>query len=208
MKILLCGDKQSTRKRWLKALQPGYENISECDSFSDVTLALTLSGATEYTILAHANCIGISRAQELLSRFPGCKLVIFSDNPDDIKNIEYLKLGVVGVANAYISLDLLQEVARVVESGGVWIGNDLMQRIVAASFQASGNGLTEVNNLPGVELTTRELQIASFIAQGYANKEIANQLEITERTVKAHLNSVYRKTDTKGRLELALLFQH
>jgi DNA-binding NarL/FixJ family response regulator len=207
MKILLCGNRESTRKRWLKALQPECENISECDSFRDVTLALTLSGASQYTILAHANCIGISRAQELINRFPGCKLVIFSDNPDDIKNIEYLKVGVVGVANAYISMDLLQEVIRVVDSGGVWIGNDLMQRIVVASFQASDNDLIDATNLPGEGLTNRELQIAKFIAQGYANKEIANQLKITERTVKAHLNSIYRKTDTKGRLELALLFK-
>ena len=45
------------------------------------------------------------------------------------------------------------------------------------------------------------------MAQGLSNSEIAIQLDITERTVKAHLGAVYAKTSTKGRLALALLMR-
>jgi len=205
MKILLCSNKVSIRERWLNALQSRYKNISECDSFSEVFA--TLGGDSQYSVLADEKCIGTIEVQELIRSFPESRIIIFSDNPNDINGIEYLKAGVVGYANTYISPELFQEVVKVVDAGGVWIGQDLMQRIVAASFQASGNKTINVNKLPGAELTARELEITGLIAQGYANKGIAYQLDITERTVKSHLNSIYRKTDTKGRLELALLYQ-
>lgn len=62
--------------------------------------------------------------------------------------------------------------------------------------------------IPGKKLdslTKREREIANLIAQGQSNLEIAANLNITERTVKAHLSSIYEKTGTGSRLNLALL---
>ena len=56
-------------------------------------------------------------------------------------------------------------------------------------------------------LSDREYQIAGLVAEGMANLEIAEQLGITERTVKAHLGAIYAKTSTRGRLALALLIK-
>ena len=55
------------------------------------------------------------------------------------------------------------------------------------------------------KLTKAERQIAEFVARGQSNLEIAADLHITERTVKAHLTSIYSKTKTGNRLNLALL---
>ena len=54
-------------------------------------------------------------------------------------------------------------------------------------------------------LTKREREIANLVAQGQSNLEIAANLDIAERTVKAHLRSIYEKTKTGSRLNLALL---
>ena len=54
-------------------------------------------------------------------------------------------------------------------------------------------------------LTNREREIANLVAQGQSNLEIAANLDIAERTVKAHLSSTYEKTKTGSRLNLALL---
>ncbi len=54
-------------------------------------------------------------------------------------------------------------------------------------------------------LTNREREIADLVAQGQSNLEIAFNLDISERTVKAHLSSIYEKTKTGSRLNLALL---
>ena len=55
------------------------------------------------------------------------------------------------------------------------------------------------------KLTKREREIAELVAQGQSNLEVAANLDITERTVKAHLSSIYEKTKTGSRLNLALL---
>jgi len=55
------------------------------------------------------------------------------------------------------------------------------------------------------KLTRAERHIAELIARGKPNLEIAADLNITERTVKAHLTSIYAKTKTGNRLNLALL---
>ena len=54
-------------------------------------------------------------------------------------------------------------------------------------------------------LTTREKEIANLIAQGQSNLEIAANLEIAERTVKAHVSSIFQKLGLRDRLQLALL---
>jgi two-component system nitrate/nitrite response regulator NarL len=64
--------------------------------------------------------------------------------------------------------------------------------------------------LPALEqrlagLTRMEHKVAELVARGRANLEIAADLDIAERTVKAHLTSVYEKTKTGSRLSLALL---
>lgn len=54
-------------------------------------------------------------------------------------------------------------------------------------------------------LTRREQEVASAVANGSSNKEIARQLGITERTVKAHTGSVFQKLNARDRLHLALM---
>jgi two-component system NarL family response regulator len=54
-------------------------------------------------------------------------------------------------------------------------------------------------------LTRREREIAELIGNGECNKQIARQLTITERTVKAHLTEIFRKLGIADRLKLALL---
>lgn len=53
-------------------------------------------------------------------------------------------------------------------------------------------------------MTAREMEVAEQVAAGYSNKLIAAEAGITERTVKAHLNSIFRKTGIRNRVQLAL----
>jgi DNA-binding NarL/FixJ family response regulator len=54
-------------------------------------------------------------------------------------------------------------------------------------------------------LTVREREIAALVGSGGTNKEVAKQLDISERTVKAHLTEIFRKLGIADRLKLALL---
>ena len=55
-------------------------------------------------------------------------------------------------------------------------------------------------------LTPRELQVARMVHKGGNNKTIARKLDISERTVKAHLSSIFRKLNIENRLHLAIFF--
>jgi DNA-binding NarL/FixJ family response regulator len=139
---------------------------------------------------------------------PACKLFILSDRPDDNEGLDFIRLGVIGYANSYIGAERLQEAARAVASGSVWINQQLMQRLIAesATTKQDKGGRTkeeERRQLLG-NLSDREYQIAGLVAEGLSNLAIAEQLGITDRTVKAHLGAIYAKTSTRGRLELAL----
>ncbi|MBV5337679.1 MAG: response regulator transcription factor [Deltaproteobacteria bacterium] len=54
------------------------------------------------------------------------------------------------------------------------------------------------------KLTEREREVAVLVAHGECNKEIARELNIAERTVKAHLSTVFEKLDVRDRLQLAI----
>lgn len=78
----------------------------------------------------------------------------------------------------------------------------LMQRFLALSTRVVP---TEAPVDPELnELTSRELMVAEQVAHGASNREIAEALDITERTVKAHLSAIFEKLGVRDRVQLAL----
>lgn len=125
------------------------------------------------------------------------RVVVLSTNPNGAEGKTALSLGAKGYAHAWALEQILQQIAIVVAHGGIWVDPDLMTRLIAAT----PNGLAEAIT---AELTQREWQVARLVGKGLANKVIAQSLDITERTVKAHLSSIFEKTNSKDRFQLAL----
>lgn len=100
-----------------------------------------------------------------------------------------------------------QRVITAVLNGEVWIRRSLTARLLEQLSQrmlAATLGKRPTNDMLG-DLTKREREIANLVAGGESNKIIARQLDITERTVKAHLTEVFRKLGVTDRLKLAVL---
>jgi len=95
----------------------------------------------------------------------------------------------------------------VISHGGVWMGPDLLKRLIEVSSTLAGNQAEQVSQHLSL-LTNREKQVAIEAAKGLSNKEIARILEITERTVKAHLSSTFERLGAKDRLHLALMLNN
>jgi DNA-binding NarL/FixJ family response regulator len=96
-------------------------------------------------------------------------------------------------------------VAQVIQHGGLWLGPDLVQRLMAATrdvLARSPNAPVQAADVSA--LSDRELQVARAVADGHTNKEVADLLHISERTVKAHLGSVFEKLGVRDRLQLVL----
>lgn len=132
-------------------------------------------------------------------------MVALSRTPDEDEGLALLRAGARGYCNLYIDPRLLGKVVNAVQGGEVWVGRRLVDRLVelvagTSPHRAGAAGLAALE-----VLTPREREIARLVGEGINNKLIARRLDITERTVKAHLGSVFAKLGVSGRLQLALL---
>lgn len=150
--------------------------------------------------------------RQILATEPKARVVLLSGAPDAAEGLDALNDGARGYTHAYGVPTLLQEVALVVEHGGLWVGPDLMLRLVGATHSAlTGRGRPPV---PAAEappkpdplaiLSEREAQVVRAVVAGRSNKEVADLLFISERTVKAHLSAVFEKLGVRDRLQLVL----
>ena len=132
----------------------------------------------------------------------GWPVVVMAATPGEAQAFRLMKMGVVGYCHVKAAPEQLREVALVVQHGGLWMPPELMQRFVALSMRVVPGETaveTELN-----ELTSRELMVAEQVARGASNREIAAALEISERTVKAHLSAIFHKLGVRDRVQLAL----
>jgi len=149
-----------------------------------------------------------SKVSELRRAHPACHVVVMSPVLQDEEGLTALNLGARGYCHLLASPDLLREVAQLVSHGGLWIGPELVQRLVAATR----NLLDRSPNAPLPQtdlsvLSERELQVARAVADGKSNREVAEQLFISERTVKAHLGAAFEKLGVRDRVQLVLHLQ-
>lgn len=147
-----------------------------------------------------------SVVRSIIKNQPNAKVVVISNNPEQAEAMQALSLGAVGYLHAYAHHKVLKEVASVILHGGVWLGRELLQHLIMVTAQPMLQSESQREELLEV-LTKREREVASAAAKGLSNKEIARQLIISERTVKAHLTAVFSALNVKDRLHLALVLQ-
>ncbi len=140
------------------------------------------------------------RIRSVKAMAAGCPVVVLSNLPSNEEGLLAFSAGASGYCNALAIPELLRQVSTVVEQGGLWVGQDLMQRLFTALTARAVPVQTALT-----ALSARELQVAQAVARGGTNKEIARALGITERTVKAHFSAIFEKLGVRNRLQLSLV---
>lgn len=140
----------------------------------------------------------------ILKHYKNAKIVVLANVPNHAESLHALSLGAMGYAHAYSESAALTEIKTVISHGGLWLGPELLQRLIETSTKLTGNQPEHVDSLLQ-KLTKREKDVAVEAAKGLSNKEIARLLDITERTVKAHLAATFERLGAKDRLQLALM---
>ncbi len=139
---------------------------------------------------------------------PAARIVLLSNAPEPTEGMAALDAGVRAYAHAHAVPSLLQELALVVEHGGLWVGPELMQRLVGATHRAlvSHSAAPAAQDVPNAWelLSAREAQVARAVAEGKSNREVAERMFISERTVKAHLGAIFEKLGVRDRLQLVV----
>lgn len=132
---------------------------------------------------------------------PHVPIVVLSNVPEDDQGMAALAAGASGYCSALTLPTVLHQVAGVVEHGGTWVGPRLMQRLMRGLATRSNEAAEPALD----KLSQRERQVAEAVARGSTNKEIARVLNITERTVKAHLTAAFEKLGVRDRMQLSLV---
>jgi len=128
------------------------------------------------------------------------------------KQINALVHGAAGYCGESEPPKLLLQAVTSVLKGDIWIQRHLVTRVIGALVKMKPSPAEEtINSNKTIEsfallatLSSRENDVANMIQDGESNKVIATSLGISERTVKAHLTSIFKKLDVSDRLHLAL----
>jgi two-component system, NarL family, nitrate/nitrite response regulator NarL len=205
--ILLASPSQSLCRRWRNALAGNYplhqvnDRQTLISSLRDLQPSLLFFDHTDHYF-------GSTRLVcKLIKSVSVTKFVILAKDTRSTEAVEFIRAGAKGYCTTTIEATLICKAARVVASGEIWIGRKLLP-VLFDEFVRTAN-TTPLLREPTVPntflgLSPREREITSLVACGQQNKFISNKLQISEKTVKAHLTTIFRKLGVDGRTQLAL----
>jgi DNA-binding NarL/FixJ family response regulator len=132
---------------------------------------------------------------------PGMRQIVIGPEREDELVLDAITAG----ARAYLDSSADPSTVRlaidVVVSGSIWAPRRLLSKLIDRLLNVPDSGGTGMSNL---QLTVRERQVLELILLAQSNREIARQLGIEERTVKAHVGRLMRKTGAENRIELSM----
>jgi DNA-binding NarL/FixJ family response regulator len=163
--------------------------------------ALLSSDALGYMVLDLNASSGSLDALDFVRRTrPDLRLIVLGP----VGNDELVLNAIIGGARAYLDLtagpDTVRMAIQAVTSGSIWAPRRLLSKLIDRLLHARDTSLTNTN----AQLTAREQQVLSLILHARSNREIARQLGIEERTVKAHVGRLMRKAGVENRIELSM----
>ncbi|WP_415903110.1 LuxR C-terminal-related transcriptional regulator [Neptuniibacter sp. QD29_5] len=207
MKLFFVGNRPKVLERWFKLLADWQPEIIDSYEISSKLLEVQHS-----IVLLHLSSVDEKDAQ-LIFRFkkdnPKVILIVCTDVPNEDEGIKVLQSGANGYTNTYVTGSLLTEVVKTVLRGDIWAGPELLQKLLKRLLGKMPVTDRKVDTAESVDcfegLSSREHDVLSVLTTGASNKEIARKLDITERTVKAHLSSIFQKTGATDRVSLVLM---
>jgi DNA-binding NarL/FixJ family response regulator len=137
---------------------------------------------------------GVEATRRVMAAFPDTRVVVLTTFSDQRRILDALNAGAAGYLLKDSSPDDVMAAIRTVMSGGSPLDPKAARALLDARHASQ----------PGRELSAREREVLALVATGLANKQIARRLEITERTVKAHLTSIFQHLGVTDRTQAAL----
>ena len=197
IKIILADDHPIFRDGLRRVLQsePGLQVVAEAHDGLDAVRVVAHNPADilllDYTL---PKLNGVEVLQELRSRNIEIKTIMLTADMEQAEMVRALHLGAKGIVLKHTAPTVLIKSLRSVHAGEYWVERDVMAMWAQSDKNLGSDG----------ELTQREREVINKVMAGCSNKDIADQLHISQDTVKRHLTHVYEKLGVANRLELAL----
>jgi DNA-binding NarL/FixJ family response regulator len=160
--------------------------------------------ASVYVVDAHAARPATEAlVTNILDRFPDARLLIVADKFSESNSYSLLRLGAKGLLTYAEAREQLPQALPLVAGGGFWVPRALLSGFVD-SILSSAQG-RRLRTDTSAALSRREQEVLDSLLENLANKEIANKLNISERTVKFHVSNLLSKFGVRRRADLILL---
>jgi DNA-binding NarL/FixJ family response regulator len=165
---------------------------------------LEVPRASVYVVDAHAarQATG-ALLGNILDHNAAARLLVVGDNLKEADSYTLLRQGVKGILNYNEAREQLPRALPLVASGGFWVARNVLSRFVD-SILTSTQGRRLRTDSPA-ELSRREQEVLAGLLENLANKEVADRLHISERTVKFHVSNLLAKFGVRRRADLILL---
>jgi DNA-binding NarL/FixJ family response regulator len=163
---------------------------------NDVDVAVISAG------LRGGGTAGFDVTRQIRVSHPKTSVIMMLDSIDRASVLEAFRAGTNGIFSRDAEFELLCKCIRVVSEGQIWAGNKELQFLLDAVIERQPMGANSVRK-PKL-LTAREEGVVQLVAEGFTNRDISRQLNLSENTVRNYLFRIFNKVGTSNRLELAL----
>jgi len=198
IRVLIADDHLIVREglRLILEAEPGFELVAEA---SDGAQALELAAEHHPEVvlmdLRMPRMDGLTAIEHLREQQPDIAIVILTTYKEDDLMRRGLKLGALGYLLKDTDRARLFNTIRAAARGETLLQPEIVEQLITPPENEKASS----KPVDDIDLTDRELEVLTAVARGERSKEIAYQLGITERTVKAHLSNIYSKLEVDSR---------
>jgi DNA-binding NarL/FixJ family response regulator len=207
IRVLITDDHAVVREglRTFLELQDGLEVVGEAaDGEQALAQAQQLAPDVILMDLVMPRLDGVAAMRRLRETAPRSRVIVLTSFLDDERLMPAIEAGAAGYLLKDVAPAQLAQAIRAAHAGETMISPTVATRLVQAIAQRAAH--LPVAAAPERELLTRrEHEVLELIAEGYANKRIARELSIAEKTVKGHVGRVLAKLGVSDRTQAALL---
>src|ERR1700712_4072407 len=213
IRVLVCDDHPIVREGIVAILetQTDIEVIGEVSDGSEAVTRVAQGGVDVVLMdLAMAQMDGAEATRRIRALDQPARVLVLTAFDTDERILEAVQAGAQGYLLKGAKPAEIFDAVRVVHSGGSLLQPAVANSLLRALNSASKAAATPAPIGPAIEpLTEREREVLVLIAKGLRNKEIADALFISERTVKFHANALYQKLNVTSRTEaVSFALQH
>lgn len=204
IRLVLADDHAMFRAglRRLLEEEPQYQIVGEASTGGE-TVPLVRAQRPDVLLLdlAMPGMSGLDALRELGRGGHRPHVIVLTAAIESVELITALQLGARGVVFKESATTVLFDAIAAVMDGAYWVG----QKGAVGLTEAVGEALPTAGASADFGLTPRERQVVSAVVAALSNRDIARELNISEKTVKHHLTNIFEKTGVSSRFELALL---
>ena len=210
---LLVVDDQSIVREGLRSLlqaRPDLEIVGDAENGQvAVERAITLQPDVVLMDVRMPIMDGVAATRTLQEQAPDIKVLVLTTFDDSEYVSQAMHYGAKGYLLKDTPSDEIAEAIRAVHKGYTHLGPGIFEKAIAPPShpQPEPHPQPELHNSSSQleQLTPREQEVLQLIAKGYSNREIAQTLYISERTVKNHVNSILSRLNVRDRTQAAIL---